>query len=144
LIHINGEALTIAVFWPLSSPDRSGGIAPLILAVGEIDMRLLRLLALPSLVWIGAATAQGLPGDPEAGGKLAREVCAACHIVSKDQLHDPGVGAPTFFEVVAHPSVTALSLRVFLRTPHANMPDLMLTPDETDDIISYILTLRGD
>jgi hypothetical protein len=34
-----------------------------------------------------------------------------------------------------------LSLRVFLRTPHATMPDLMLTPDETDDIISYILTL---
>jgi hypothetical protein len=33
-----------------------------------------------------------------------------------------------------------LSLRVFLRTPHATMQDLMLTPDETDDIISYILT----
>ena len=46
----------------------------------------------------------------------------------------------TFFEVAAHPSVMTLSLRVFLRTPHATMPDLMLTPDETDDIISYILT----
>jgi hypothetical protein len=33
-----------------------------------------------------------------------------------------------------------LSLRVFLRTPRATMPDLMLTPDETDDIISYILS----
>ena len=33
-----------------------------------------------------------------------------------------------------------LSLRVFLRTSHATMPDLMLTPDETDEIISYILT----
>jgi len=107
-------------------------------------MRPLRLLALPSLVWAGTATAQGLPGDPEAGGKLAREVCAVCHIVSENQLDDPGVGAPTFFEVVAHPSVTALSLRVFLRTPHARMPDLMLTPDETDDIISYILTLRSE
>jgi hypothetical protein len=40
-----------------------------------------------------------------------------------------------------HPSVMTLSLRVFLRTPHATMPDLMLIPDETDDIISYILTL---
>ena len=107
-------------------------------------MRSLCLLACLSPVWAGAATAQGLPGDPEAGGKLAREVCAACHIVSEDQLYDPGVGAPTFFEVAAHPSVTVLSLRVFLRTPHAAMPDLRLTPDETDDIISYILTLRGD
>jgi len=32
-----------------------------------------------------------------------------------------------FFEVAAHPSVMTLSLRVFLRTPHATMPDLMLT-----------------
>jgi hypothetical protein len=30
-----------------------------------------------------------------------------------------------FFEVAAHPSVMALSLRVFLRTPHATMPDLV-------------------
>ncbi len=107
-------------------------------------MRPLHLLALPFLVWAGAATAQALPGDPEAGGKLAREVCVVCHIVSEDQLDDPGVGAPTFFEVVAHPSVTALSLRVFLRTPHSRMPNLMLTPDETDDIISYLLTLREE
>jgi cytochrome c len=106
-------------------------------------MHSLRLLAFPCLVWAGVASAQNLPGDPVAGSKLAREVCATCHIVSKDQLDDPGVGAPAFFEVAAHPSVTALSLRVFLQTPHATMPDLKLTPDETDDIISYILTLRG-
>jgi cytochrome c len=106
-------------------------------------MYLPSFLAVPVLLWAGTIMAQGLPGDPWAGGKLAREVCAICHIVSEDQLHDPGFGAPTFFEVAAHPSVTALSLRVFLRRPHANMPDLMLTPDETDDIISYILTLRG-
>jgi mono/diheme cytochrome c family protein len=100
--------------------------------------------AITLFLWAGTAMAQGLPGDPEAGRELAQEVCAVCHIVSEDQLHDPGVGAPTFFEVVDHPSVTALSLRVFLRTPHATMPDLMLSPDETDDIISYILTLRAE
>jgi mono/diheme cytochrome c family protein len=101
-------------------------------------------VAIIFFLWAVAAMAQGLPGDSEAGGELARDVCAVCHIVSDDQLHDPDVGAPTFFEVVDHPSVTALSLRVFLRTPHATMPDLILTPDETDDIISYILTLRED
>ena len=45
----------------------------------------------------------------------------------------------TFFEVAAHPSVMTLSLRVF-RRPMPPCSDLMLTPDETDDIISYILT----
>ena len=107
-------------------------------------MRLLCLLALPVLGWAGIASAQDLPGDPEVGGKLARDVCATCHVVSEDQVDDPGVGAPTFFEVVAHPSVTALSLRVFFQTPHATMPNLTLTPEETDDIISYLLGLRGD
>ena len=114
------------------------------LLVGSLRMCSLRLLVLPFLVWAGVASPQDLPGDPEAGGKLAREVCAACHIVSADQTDDPGTPAPTFFSVAADPSVTALSLRVFFRTPHAQMPDLTLTPDETDNIIAYILTLKED
>jgi mono/diheme cytochrome c family protein len=106
-------------------------------------MGLLRLLTLLTLFWTCTPTAQELPGDPAVGGKLAREVCATCHIVSDDQLVDPDVGAPTFFEVVADPSVSELSLRAFLQTSHATMPNLILTPEETDDIIAYILTLRG-
>jgi mono/diheme cytochrome c family protein len=107
-------------------------------------MRLIGFLAFPSLVWACTVTAQELPGYPAAGARLAREVCATCHLVSDDQFNDPAVGAPTFFEVVADPSITALSLRAFLQTPHATMPDLILTQDETDDIISYILTLSSE
>jgi hypothetical protein len=39
-------------------------------------------------------------------------------------------------------STTALSLRVFLQTPHAQMPDLHLSRDEIDDLAAYILSLR--
>jgi mono/diheme cytochrome c family protein len=99
-----------------------------------------------AILLLGATpvTASDLPGDPAAGAELARDVCATCHVVSARQAVDPRVGAPSFFEVAEHPSTTALSLRVFLRTPHATMPDLILTPEETDDIISYILTLKGE
>jgi hypothetical protein len=45
--------------------------------------------------------------------------------------------------VVEDPSVSELSLRAFLQTSHATMPNLILTPEETDDLIAYILTLRG-
>jgi mono/diheme cytochrome c family protein len=107
------------------------------------QMRLLRLLNLLPFFWACSSIAQPLPGDPLVGGKLAREVCAGCHIVSDDQLVDPDVGAPTFFDVVADPSVSELSLRAFLRTSHATMPNLILTPQETDDIIAYILSLRS-
>jgi mono/diheme cytochrome c family protein len=96
------------------------------------------------LAIVGAeAGAADLPGDPEAGARLAREVCAACHVVAEDQMIDPGIG-PWFIDVAEHPATTVLSLRAFLQTPHASMPDLILTPQETDDIISYILTLKGE
>jgi hypothetical protein len=91
------------------------------------QMRLLRLLYLLPLFWACTSTAQELQGDPLAGGELAREVCAACHIVGDDQLVDPDVGAPTFFEVIVDPSVTELSLRAFLQTSHPTMPNLILT-----------------
>ena len=35
------------------------------------------------------------------------------------------------------------ALRAFLRTPHAAMPDLRLTPDQTDDAVAYVLSLKG-
>jgi len=107
-------------------------------------MRASPLVAMGSALWAGCAQAQDLPGDPDAGSRLAHEVCGVCHVVSDEQFVDPDVGAPTFYEVADDPAVTALSLRVFLRTPHATMPDLMLSPDETDDIIAYILSLRQD
>ena len=94
-------------------------------------------------VMAGHVAAQDLPGDPKAGARLAREVCAACHVVAEDQMIDPGVG-PWFVDVAQHPGTTVLSLRAFLQTPHANMPNLILTPEETDDIISYILTLKAN
>jgi hypothetical protein len=49
---------------------------------------------------------------------------------------------PAFPAVARMPSTTALSLRVFLQTPHARMPNLHLSRDETDDVIAYILSLR--
>jgi mono/diheme cytochrome c family protein len=101
-----------------------------------------RLLLAIVLLWVDVAAAQDEPGDTVAGEKLARKVCASCHIVSDQPVADPGFGAPSFLEVTADPAVTEMSLRVFLQTPHANMPDLILSPEEIDDVISYLLSLR--
>lgn len=109
---------------------------------GSTVMRTLSCAGCLTLIATGPLAAADLPGDASAGGDLAREVCAVCHVVARDQ-DDPGVGAPSFLELAAHPSVTELSLRAFFQTPHATMPDLMLTRDETDDIITYILSLKG-
>ena len=50
---------------------------------------------------------------------------------------------PSFAAIAAMPSTTAMSLRVLLRTPGDRMPDLALSREETDDLVGYILSLRG-
>ena len=81
-------------------------------------------------------------GDGVAGQRLAREVCAECHAVEKGDFMVSLEGAPPFQQVADDPSASEVGLRVFLRTPHKTMPNLILTPQQTDDIITYILNLR--
>ena len=50
--------------------------------------------------------------------------------------------AAGFAEIAKVPSTTALSLKVFLRTSHRNMPNFILQPDEADDIVAYIMSLK--
>jgi mono/diheme cytochrome c family protein len=104
-----------------------------------------RLALFVGAVWAAgsAATAQDVPGDPAGGAAIAREVCATCHLVAEDQMVDPGIG-PSLLEVAEHPATTEMSLRAFLQTPHPTMPNLMLSPEETDDIIAYLITLKGE
>jgi len=40
------------------------------------------------------------------------------------------------------PSTTALSLKVFLRSSHNKMPNLIISDPDTDDLIAYILSLK--
>ena len=101
-----------------------------------------RLVLFVALLTAVPALAQMYPGDPIAGRHLARQVCAVCHFVEAADLGLSWSGAPSFQEVADDPAVTEISLRVFLRTPHEDMPNFMLTPSETDDAISYILTLK--
>ena len=89
-----------------------------------------------------AASAQPLPGDASSGRNLALRICSDCHVVAEGQAHPATDGAPPFATVVRDPGVTPLSLRVFLQTPHKNMPNLILKPTEIDDLVSYILSLR--
>ena len=88
------------------------------------------------------AMAEELLGDPTAGRKLAEDICSACHVIAPGHMSTTDVDAPAFPDLANTPRVTALSLRVFLQTPHRRMPDFHLGRDETDDVIAYILTME--
>lgn len=91
----------------------------------------------------GVAFAQSPAGDPAEGHRLAQEWCASCHTIEPMQPPLPGSIAPSWSAVARMPSTTSLALRAFLLTPHPPMPDLKLTPTQIDDIVAYILSLRG-
>ena len=106
-------------------------------------MRYLRTATILSLTILSTAvTAEEMLGDPTAGHRLAANVCSACHVIAPGQTSTTDVDAPAFPDLANTPRVTALSLRVFLQSPHDRMPDLHLGRDETDDIIAYILSLE--
>jgi len=82
-------------------------------------------------------------GDPRQGLSLARHVCYECHAIQPQQLISPNPRAPTFPQLAATPGMTAAALTVALTTPHVGMPMFRLSSDQREDIIAYILSLRG-
>jgi hypothetical protein len=75
------------------------------------------------------------------GRQVAIELCSSCHRVTAGQ---PRLrqNAASFFAIANLPSTTALSLKVFLRTNHKGMPDLIVSEPDSDYLIDYILSLK--
>ena len=105
---------------------------------------LLTILAagLVGLASAGVAGAQALPGDRVLGHELAHKVCAECHEVAAGQREGVLPDPPAFQNLADDPAMTSLALRVFLTTPHTNMPNLILSGAEVDDVIAYIQSLK--
>ena len=82
-------------------------------------------------------------GDPRYGLSLARQVCFECHAIQPQQLMSPNPRAPTFPQLAATPGMTSAALTVALTTPHVGMPMFRLSSEQREDIIAYILSLRG-
>jgi mono/diheme cytochrome c family protein len=98
-----------------------------------------RLLIAALLAVPVSALAQNLEGNPLTGRQTAATLCAPCHPVSGARKDD---GPPSFVDVANMPSTTALSLSVFLRSNHKEMPNLMISNTETSDLIAYVLNLK--
>lgn len=95
------------------------------------------------------ARAQPLGGDPASGRQIATAQCSSCHRVLPMLFPDKGDSSsadkdapPSFQSIADLPSTTGLALNVFLHSNHKNMPDIILSKPEADDIIAYILSLK--
>jgi mono/diheme cytochrome c family protein len=104
---------------------------------------------IPAMALSEPAWADGLPGQT-----LAQDYCSACHRVSAEQAPPPkvtvntGVGseeyeAPSFRQIAARPGRDAAYLRTFIKAPHYPMREQRFIPDELEQIVTYILSLKG-
>ncbi len=93
-----------------------------------------------SITFISGVTGKA---DVRRGEHFAEQWCGVCHGVLPNQA-SPRPNAPSFSTLAADPTVNDASLRTFLRTtPHRAMPKLKLSRVDLDDVVAYILSLRG-
>ena len=105
-------------------------------------MRLFVLVVFGLSVISNVGAAQSIPGSIADGYAFALEMCSECHVVAATQEKPATDAVPTFTAIAADPAVTEISLRAFLQTPHAEMPNFILSRIEMDNVISYILSLK--
>jgi mono/diheme cytochrome c family protein len=86
------------------------------------------------------AAAQDMRGNAARGRHLAEHWCSACHRMGTGTPSRRGVAS--FVEVARLPSTTPLSLRAFLYTSHADMPNIQLSSRDADDLIAFIVSLK--
>ena len=109
----------------------------------HLHIGLVILLALAAFFFMrvrGAAEATPAASVSE-GHRLAKAWCESCHATESHVLEMPGE-PPSFQAIANQPGIMPLALKVFFRTSHKDMPNLVIAPDKADALASYILSLK--
>jgi mono/diheme cytochrome c family protein len=112
----------------------------------SIRIALAVLVALTALFLFRLHNANGANPSSDAadrGHRLADAWCKECHAIEVTAARG-ATAAMAFAEIANQPSTTALSVKVFLRTSHRTMPNLVILPEQAEDLVSYILSLKRD
>ena len=111
---------------------------------GRIGIPILTLIMALSLAEPAAAqpVVTDQQGNVERGRELAQAWCAECHAIGPKVTEGKRPG-PNFVDFAKRASTTPLSLNVFLRSNHETMPNLIVARGEGDDLVAYILSLKG-
>jgi mono/diheme cytochrome c family protein len=83
-------------------------------------------------------------GNARHGESLATAMCAQCHAVRAGQLRSPDPMAPNFTSIATTLGMTAMALRVWLQSSHPSMPNYILTREQRNDVVAYIMSLKAE
>ncbi len=104
-------------------------------------MKLMKVLAMALILLPGAALAQE-QGEAGPGLTYAKQACAECHWVDKEDGISPDPLAKNFKEIANRRDTTVISLAAWMQSEHENMPHIMPAPENLNDVITYIISLK--
>lgn len=78
--------------------------------------------------------------DSVNGERLARRLCADCHLIERIQ-RQGRPDAPPFVDIARIPNVSAERIVRMVLAPHPPMPELPLTTGQAEDLDAYIHSL---
>jgi cytochrome c len=108
----------------------------------DLSTRLMvRLLLIGATLCVGNLQAQEV-GNPFQGLRIARAVCAECHLVDNVPGRSTNPAAPTFEQIANTPGMSSAALTATLRTSHETMPNVIIKGSDLNDVVVYILSLR--
>jgi mono/diheme cytochrome c family protein len=81
-------------------------------------------------------------GDARRGFAYAEKNCSDCHNILRTDAASPNRQAPAFKKIANTPGMSITALTVWSRTAHRTMPNLVIQPNDMDDLIAYVLGLR--
>jgi cytochrome c len=98
----------------------------------------------------GAALAIGIMSNAQAadvasGREVARKLCVNCHIVEPDGQQDKVMAdIPSFMAIANKAGQTEDKIKGFILDPHPPMPQVQLTTNEIENVVSYIMSLKKE
>lgn len=82
-------------------------------------------------------------GNPYRGQAYAQQMCADCHATGPEDRAGGKPTAPSFVQVANTSGMTGMALAAWFKSDHPTMPNLMVKPENMDDISAYILSLKA-
>lgn len=100
------------------------------------------LVALAALEAVGTGAHAQEQGEVRAGETYARAVCQECHAVGRGEKESTYDNAPPFSTIMERPEMTGMAVAAWLQREHDNMPHIVPLPEEMNDLIAYMVSLK--
>lgn len=112
-------------------------------------MKIRRTIAVAAVLALGACVHGGepqeQPGSHRIGRNVAGNLCVGCHDISDEYRAPPPRvpgSPPAFITIATDPRLDMKHLTQFVRFPHGEMDNVILTRKETEAVVGYIMSLK--